>query len=82
LRLTFDHVGGGLAFRENRAAGFAVAGEDKKFVWAQAKLEGKTVVVWSDSVAKPAMVQYGWADNPDCTLINKEGLPASPFQIP
>lgn len=81
LRLAFDHVGGGLDFRENRAAGFAVAGEDRKFVWAQARIEGKTVVVWSDSVAKPAMVQYGWADNPDCTLINKEGLPASPFQL-
>lgn len=81
LRLTFDHVGGGLAFRENRSAGFAVAGDDRRFVWAEAKIEGNTVVVWNDSVAKPAIVQYGWADNPDCTLINKEGLPASPFQL-
>lgn len=81
LRLSFDHVGGGLAFREDRAAGFAIAGEDRKFVWAEAKIEGNAVVVWSDAVAKPAMVQYGWADNPDCTLINKEGLPASPFQL-
>ena len=38
-------------------------------------------MVWSEGVKKPAAVQYGWADNPDCTLYNKEGLPASPFQI-
>jgi len=81
IRLTFTHVGGGLVAKGDGLKGFAVAGEDRKFVWAQAKIEGNTVVVWADGVAKPAMVQYGWADNPECTLANKEGLPASPFQI-
>jgi sialate O-acetylesterase len=81
IRLTFTHVGGGLVAKGDGLKGFAVAGEDRKFVWAQAKIEGSTVVVWADGVAKPAMVQYGWADNPECTLYNKEGLPASPFMI-
>jgi sialate O-acetylesterase len=81
VRLAFTHVGGGLVAKGESLKGFAVAGEDRKFVWAQAKIEKDTVVVWADGVAKPAMVQYGWADNPECTLANKEGLPASPFQI-
>jgi len=81
IRLTFTHVGGGLVARGDTLKGFAVAGEDRKFVWAQAKIEGNTVVVWAEGVAKPAMVQYAWADNPECTLFNKEGLPAPPFQI-
>ena len=46
----------------------------------QAKIEGKTVVVWSDKVAAPAAVRYGWANNPICNLYNREGLPASPFR--
>ena len=81
IRLTFTHVGGGLVARGDTLKGFAVAGEDRKFVWAQAKIEGNTVVVWAEGVAKPAMVQYAWADNPECALFNKEGLPAPPFQI-
>jgi sialate O-acetylesterase len=60
--------------------GFAVAGEDKKFVWADAAIEGDSVVVSSKEVAKPVAVRYGWADNPDCNLYNKEGIPASPFR--
>lgn len=60
--------------------GFAIAGEDKKFHTAQAKIEGDTVVVWSDMVSKPVAVRYAWASHPLCNLFNKEGLPASPFR--
>ena len=61
--------------------GFAVAGVDKKFVWAQARIEGDQVVVWSDQVPAPVAVRYAWADNPEgATLINQAGLPASTFR--
>jgi len=60
--------------------GFAIAGDDKKFVWADAKIEGDTVVVTSDKVAKPVAVRYAWGNNPICNLYNKEGLPACPFR--
>ena len=60
--------------------GFAIAGEDKKFVWAEAKIEGDSVVVWSDAVSKPVAVRYAWGNNPECNLYNKQGLPASPFR--
>ncbi len=60
---------------------FAVAGSDKKFVWATAKIEGNTVIVSSDDVPNPQYVRYAWADNPvNPNLSNKEGLPASPFR--
>ncbi len=77
--LSFDHVDGGLLAKGGKLAGFAVAGPSKYFVWAEAKIEGDKVVVWSDKVANPAVVWYGWASNPDCNLYNKAGLPASPF---
>ena len=61
--------------------GFAVAGEDKKFVWAdEATIEGDCVVVSSTKVAKPVAVRYAWGNNPVCNLSNKEGLPACPFR--
>jgi sialate O-acetylesterase len=81
VRLKFKHVGSGLATQDDAAPrGFAVAGEDGRFVWASARIEGDEVVVWSDGVPRPAAVRYAWADNPDCNLCNKEGLPASPFR--
>ena len=81
IRLSFDHVGGGLVARGDEVLkGFAVAGEDKKFVWADAKVDGPTIVVSSDKVSKPVAVRYAWADNPVCNLYNKEGLPATPFR--
>jgi len=81
VRLRFTHVGGGLVAKGGGPLkGFAVAGEDGKFVWADATIDGDTVVVSSDAVAKPVVVRYGWADNPECTLYNAEGLPASPFR--
>jgi sialate O-acetylesterase len=79
--LEFDYADGGLAVRDGaKLKGFAIAGEDKKFVWADAKVEGKTVVVSSPEVKAPAAVRYAWANNPDCNLINQAGLPASPFR--
>jgi sialate O-acetylesterase len=60
--------------------GFAIAGEDKKFVWAKAEIKGKTVIVSHRSVHQPVAVRYGWADCPVVNLFNAEGLPASPFR--
>jgi sialate O-acetylesterase len=78
--LQFDHVGGGLVAKGDKLQGFAVAGADKKFVWADAKIVGNTVVVSSPSVAEPVAVRYAWADNPICNFYNQEGLPACPFR--
>ena len=60
--------------------GFAICGEDKKWVWADARIAGDTVIVWSDKVPAPVAVRYAWADNPTCNLCNGAGLPASPFR--
>lgn len=59
--------------------GFAIKGKDGKYAWAKAKTEGKNIIVWNDSISNPVSVRYDWADNPDGTLKNKTGLPASPF---
>ena len=80
IRIHFKHVGGGLVAKGGELKGFAIAGPDKKFVWAQAKIENDTVVVQADQVPDPIAVRYAWADNPVCNLYNKEGLPASPFR--
>jgi sialate O-acetylesterase len=78
--LQFDHLGKGLEARDGALKGFAVCGEDRKFVWANAEIVGKTVVVSSLQVAKPVAVRYGWADCPVVNLWNKDGLPATPFR--
>ena len=80
--VSFNHVGRGLfSFDVNAPVGFAVAGKDRKFVWANAKLVGKDKVeVWNDQVGAPVAVRYAWADNPVCTLFSREGLPATPFR--
>ena len=84
IRIRFRETGSGLAINktdEDELTYFAIAGKDKKFVWAKAIIERNTVVVWSDEVAEPMFVRYGWADNPEgANLINVEGLPASPFR--
>ena len=77
----YGSVGGGLVASGDALKGFAVAGADGKYIWAQAKIDGATVVVSSDAVAEPVSVRYAWADNPECNLYNAEGLPASPFQV-
>ncbi len=80
--LNFDHVGSGLKTRNNEELkGFAIAGSDKKFVWAKAKIEGDKVIVYSPKVDHPIAVRYAWADNPqNANLYNEEDLPASPFR--
>jgi sialate O-acetylesterase len=79
--LYFDHVGGGLiAASDGPLKGFAIAGADRKFVWADAKINGDNIVVSSGEVSAPVAVRYAWADNPVCNLYNEEGLPASPFR--
>ncbi len=78
--LSFDQVGSGLMTTSGDPVGFAIAGADKQFVWAEAKIEGDQVVVWNDQIANPEYVRYAWADNPACNLYNKEGLPAVPFR--
>lgn len=80
IRLTFTHAEGLVAKDGGSLKGFAIAGEDRKFVWADAKIDGDAVVVSSASVAKPVAVRYAWADNPECNLYNAAGLPASPFR--
>lgn len=60
--------------------GFALCGANRKWVWADARIEGATVVVWSDQVPAPIAVRYAWADNPTCNLFNQAGLPATPFR--
>jgi sialate O-acetylesterase len=78
--LSFTDTDGGLVARGGELKYFAVAGADRKFVWANAKIEGDKVVVWSDKVLNPVVVRYAWADNPEgANLYNEQGLPASPF---
>lgn len=80
--LNFSHVGGGLVTSDGEPLQqFAIAGLDKKFVWAKAVIENNTVVVWHDEITSPKFVRYAWADNPlGANLCNQEGLPASPFR--
>jgi len=94
IRLSFTSIGGGLMIGAapsirpdtppqpplDHLVGFAICGADKKWVWADAKIDGETVVVSSDKVTNPVAVRYAWADNPECNLYNKEALPASPFR--
>lgn len=79
--LRFDHVGKGLEARDGELKGFAICGDDRKFVWAKAEiLPNNTIAVSSPEVANPVAVRYGWANCPVVNLWNKDGLPASPFR--
>lgn len=93
IRVTFDHAGSGLMVgkkdgqnptvedKNSKLNRFAIAGADKKWHWATATIQGKSVVVKSDKVPKPVAVRYGYESNPvGANLYNKEGLPASPFR--
>jgi sialate O-acetylesterase len=94
MRVTFDHVGSGLvvgapsstdpnqpvAASGLQLKGFSLAGPDLKFVRAEAVLDGESVIVSSEKVDAPVAVRYGWDDNPEVNLYNKEGLPAVPFR--
>ena len=80
--IEFDNVGSGLTVKGGGDLNqFAIAGADRKFVWAEAKINNNHVIVWSDEIKDPIYVRYAWADNPEgANLYNIEGLPASPFE--
>ncbi|MEI6234193.1 MAG: sialate O-acetylesterase [Planctomycetota bacterium] len=81
VTISFTHTDGGLVAKDGgELKGFAIAGEDKKFVWAKAKIVGDKVVVSSPDVPKPAAVRYAWAANPQFNLFNGAGLAATPFR--
>jgi sialate O-acetylesterase len=94
IRLRFKNVGGGLVIGAapiirlgqepnkplDHLVGFSIAGADKKFVWANAKINGDSVIVSCDAVKNPVAVRYAWANNPECNLYNKKGIAASPFR--
>ncbi|CAN5461123.1 sialate O-acetylesterase [soil metagenome] len=95
VRLTFDHVQGGLVSKidagetsgvsgekgtPEKPTGFAICGGDRKWRWASSAIEGDSVLVWSDQVPEPVAVRYAWADNPVATLFDGEGLPVAPFR--
>jgi len=80
VRVRFSHVGGGLVARGGSLRGFAVAGEDKVFHWAEATIDGDTVALTCPDVARPVAVRYAFSANPVCNLYSKAGLPAVPFR--
>lgn len=81
VRLAFDYVGSGLHIRGSAPEGFALAGADGRFVWAQARVEGNDIVLWNDAIPQPVFVRYAWADNPArANVFNREGLPLAPFR--
>jgi sialate O-acetylesterase len=80
IRLHFTHVEGGLVVKGDKLGEFSIAGDDRKWVWADARIEGDTVIVSSPSVPNPKEVRYAWQSNPAATLFNGAGLPAAPFR--
>jgi len=81
INLKFMNTNGGLKIKDaHELKGFAIAGADKKFVWAKAEIRGGEIIVWNSRIKKPVAVRYAWASNPVCNLYNGAGLPASPFR--
>ncbi len=80
LRVRFEATNGGLAVHGPALKGFSLAGSDRKFYWADAKIVGNEVVLTSAEVKVPVAARYAWADNPEITLYNGAGLPAFPFR--
>jgi sialate O-acetylesterase len=78
--ISFENTGRGLVAKDGELKGFAIAGKDRKFIWAKAVIDGDKVVVSSPEVSQPIAVRFGWADYPVVNLFNKDGLPASPFR--
>ncbi|MBZ4192396.1 sialate O-acetylesterase [Niabella beijingensis] len=77
--LTFDHAAGMKAAGE-KLTGFAIAGTDQQFHWADAVVKGNTIIVTAAAVKQPVAVRYAWGDNPEANLVNSAGLPAAPFR--
>jgi len=81
IAVTFEQVYEGLSTSDgNKIVGFSIAGSDKKFVWADAKIVDNKVIVSSPNIKEPVAVRYAWSSNPACNLINSAKLPASPFR--
>ena len=81
IRLSFRHTGSGLASRDAKPLNwFEIAGKDENFVKAQAVIDGNTIVVSSDAIAKPNAARFAWHQEAVPNLINKKGLPAGPFR--
>jgi len=80
IRLHFAHTDGGLVVKGAKLEEFTIAGEDRKWYWADARIEGDTVVVSSSSVPNPKEARYAWQSNPAATLFNGAGLPGGPFR--
>ncbi len=81
ITVHFNNVDGGLETNDGKAPrGFAIAGSDGKYKWAEAKIEGNTIVLWNNSISEPVSVRYAWADNPDINLYDGAALPALPFR--
>lgn len=80
MRIHFSDTEGGLVVKGDRLGEFAIAGDDRKWVWAEAHIDGSTVVVSSPQVPRPVAVRYAWQANPVATLFNGAGLPAAPFR--
>lgn len=79
--VSFARLGGGLRVHGDSIGGFAIAGADKRFVWASARVVGDEVLVWNNSVHAPSAIRYAWANNPDrANLYGANGLPAAPFR--
>lgn len=80
IRLHFAHADGGLVVKGDKLGEFSIAGDDRVWHWADARIEGDTVVVSSPAVPNPKEVRYAWQSNPEATLFNGAGLPAGPFR--
>jgi sialate O-acetylesterase len=80
IEIKFDHTEGGLIAKDGELKGFTLAGTDRRFHPAKAVIRGNRVVVSSDRVKVPVAVRYAWESNPECSLYNGSGLPASPFR--
>ena len=81
VHLKFDHAKGGLVAKGGPLTGFALAGSDGKYVWANAEINGESVTLSAPGVPQPVAVRYAWDVNPICNLYNQSGLPAVPFRM-
>lgn len=82
IRIAFSNIGSGLDVRDKYGyvKGFAIAGADKKFMWAKGYLDGNDIVLYNETIKKPEAIRYNWSNNPEGNIYNKEGLPAVPFR--
>lgn len=80
LKLCFTHTDGELVAKGDKLAEFSVAGKDRRWHWADAKIDGDSVIVSSPDIPDPQAARYAWQANPEATLFNGAGLPAVPFR--